>query len=717
MISGANPALQHTPGSGRGLLSFIPAAETDRIKEEEAKRAAEETQNDEFVSNLGADLALRWQAAKKAKEPIDRILLQCLRQRKGEYDPQKLAMIKTQGLAENFIKITDIKCRAAESWVRDILRPPGEKPWSTDATPIPDLPPEIEQEITMRAYQEYRNALMLYPPQEVDALDWEDLIDEIKHATVQKIKDEAKSAAENLEREIDDDLIEGKWYDAVDDIIYDVVTFPAAFVEGPIKRKEKVLDWVSLPGGGSIPAPTEKVVKMYDRISPFDMYPSPGAKSLQDGYYFIKNRFRRSDLNAMVGVDGYDEESVRYVLKTYGQSGFRMDHAGDHERADVEGRPHEKDDPEGTIDCLKYCGPVQGSKLIEWGMSKAEIPDPDLDYEIKAYMVASTVISAVLNPHPLGKRNIFSASFVKKNDSVWGEGVPQIMSDIQDICNGCVRAMVNNMGMASGPQVWYLADLVDPTMPMTTMHPWKQWPFKSDEMIGKSSPPMGFFQPDPIIDVLIKLYDYFFKQASEITGIPAYIYGSENVKGAGKTASGLSMLMNAASKGLKMVVGHIDNGIVKPSIEAHWLTIMLDDPEKAQGDIKIVARASEYLIMMEQLQIRRMEYLDATNNPVDMQIFGLDGRAEIHRETLHSLKMNTDKILPDRESIMARQEEMKLRKMLEAISASTGIPVEQLVQMASGGTAGPGQGPVGQEKRAIGPDGQPVAGQDFRGMQ
>ena len=66
---------------------------------------------------------------------------------------------------------------------------------------------------------------------------------------------------------------------------------------------------------------------------------------------------------------------------------------------------------------------------------------------------------------------------------------------------------------------------------------------------------------------------------------------------------GLSMLMNAASKSLKAVAGNADNGLIKPSIEEHWLHIMLNEPEEARGDIKIVARASEYLIMMEQLQI------------------------------------------------------------------------------------------------------------------
>jgi hypothetical protein len=65
-----------------------------------------------------------------------------------------------------------------------------------------------------------------------------------------------------------------------------------------------------------------------------------------------------------------------------------------------------------------------------------------------------------------------------------------------------------------------------------------------------------------------------------------------------------------------------------------------------EGDINIVARASEYLIIAEQLQARRQEFLAFTNNPTDMAIIGMDGRASVLRETVKSLKMDGDNIIP-----------------------------------------------------------------------
>jgi hypothetical protein len=227
---------------------------------------------------------------------------------------------------------------------------------------------------------------------------------------------------------------------------------------------------------------------------------------------------------------------------------------------------------------------------------------------------------------------------------------------------------------------------------------------------------MDFFQPQLIVDQLLKIYDYFFQQGSEVTGIPAYIYGNEKIGGAGATASGLSMLMNAAAKGLRNAAGNIDRGVISPSVEEHWLTIMLTSPEQARGDCRVKARASEYLIQQEQLQIRRTEFLQATANPIDMQITGIDGRAEILRENVKSLKMDPEKIIPKREDMIANQVQQQVQQIVMKLSAALGVAPEQLVAaIQAPAPGGPAGGPPNPEKpQELGPDGQPMAGKDVR---
>ncbi|MCK4786885.1 MAG: hypothetical protein KAV87_24220, partial [Desulfobacteraceae bacterium] len=292
----------------------------------------------------------------------------------------------------------------------------------------------------------------------------------------------------------------------------------------------------------------------------------------------------------------------------------------------------------------------------------------------------------------------------------------ELMDDIQKICNGCGRSIVNNMSMASGPQVVVASNLLAEGETMTSLIPWKIWRMvHKGDSLGRRAP-VEFFQPSAIVEQLLKVYEYFFKQASEVTGIPSYVYGGSDIGGAGSTASGLSMLMNAASKGLKTVASHIDVGIIKPSIEETWLHIMIYEPEKARGDISIRARASEYLIMMEQLQIRRMEFLNSTNNQTDMQIIGTKGRASILKETIRALKMPVDDIIPDPESIDEQQDNAKIQMMVTNIATAIGVDPQMLMQIAmqGGQPQGQAQGAQPGQSQGLAPSGDRAGGQDFR---
>ena len=93
---------------------------------------------------LSAHVMRCWREAKTAKYKIEQQMLKNLRQRRGEYDPDKLEAISKQGLSDVFLKLTDTKCRGAESWIRDVLLPAGDKPWSMTATPMPKLPQELQ---------------------------------------------------------------------------------------------------------------------------------------------------------------------------------------------------------------------------------------------------------------------------------------------------------------------------------------------------------------------------------------------------------------------------------------------------------------------------------------------------------------------------------------------------------------------------------------------
>jgi hypothetical protein len=63
------------------------------------------------------------------------------------------------------------------------------------------------------------------------------------------------------------------------------------------------------------------------------------------------------------------------------------------------------------------------------------------------------------------------------------------------------------------------------------------------------------------------VYEKFTQIADELSAILRYITGSERPGGAGRTTSGLAMLMGNAAKILQTVAANIDGDIVEPSID------------------------------------------------------------------------------------------------------------------------------------------------------
>jgi hypothetical protein len=57
------------------------------------------------------------------------------------------------------------------------------------------------------------------------------------------------------------------------------------------------------------------------------------------------------------------------------------------------------------------------------------------------------------------------------------------------------------------------------------------------------------------------------------------------------------------------------------------------------------------------LQLRRGEFLASTANPVDLEIVGIEGRAELLREMVKGLDMPPDRIVPSRQELARREQE------------------------------------------------------------
>jgi hypothetical protein len=246
------------------------------------------------------------------------------------------------------------------------------------------------------------------------------------------------------------------------------------------------------------------------------------------------------------------------------------------------------------------------------------------------------------------------------------------MRDNQTMCNAAARSIANNMAVASGPQVEVTVDRLPDGEQITEIYPWKIWQATSDRT-GGGQPAVRFFQPSMNAQELLGVFMQFAKQADEVTGIPNYVYGSSAVSGAGRTASGLSMLMDNASKGIKQAIAAID-GVVAGMVQKLYIhNMMFDSDPYIKGDFRVVAKGAIGLLHKETLQMRRNEFLMATANPIDSQITGVEGRAYLLREAARGLQMDTNKIVPDQNSM----EEQKIQARAQMLAQ------QMLQQMAN----------------------------------
>jgi hypothetical protein len=631
-------------------LQIIPVASASKL-EKEALKKNEKKQQAPLIVGLSSHVRKRWEVMRDhKKQDIEERLTKTARARNMEYSAAKMAEIKAQGGSEIFMGIVSTKCRTATAWLRDTLLGTGEdKPWSISATPVPDVPPDI---ITKLQGIMQQNLMQFYAQggDQVDPANLKQLASGMKDTAMREMKHEAEKRVDRMEKKMEDQLIEGGFIKALFEFTNDIATYPFATLKGPVPRKRKVLEWAE---GGL--APTETVRDEWERVDPYKFYWAPWGDDIQNMPVIEVHHLTREDVEGMIGVEGYDEDAIRSLLSDFGVGGFDWLDKDDAEMEDLEG----KDFDEAASDlvaAIQLWDSIPGHLLIEWGLKEKEIDDPQRSYPCEVWMVNNVVIKAVLNYDMLGRKPYYVTSFEKVPGRIDGNGVADLCMDAQSMCNAAARSLSNNMGISSGPQVGVNVSRLPAGEDITQMYPWKIWQFQQSEY-GDVSQPINFFQPNSNAQALMAVFDRFMDIADEITGIPKYMTG-QHVPGAGRTSSGLSMLISNAGKSIKQVIANIDHDVLTPMLERQYQRNLRysNDPDLI-GDVQIIAKGAMSLVVKEAESVRKTEFLRLVlESPVAQQIVGLPGTAELMRDLAGNLNSNIDRLVPSREDVEKQQQ-------------------------------------------------------------
>ena len=626
----------------------------------------------------------------QGENPLNTRLLRAQRMFEGKYDPEILVEIKKFGGSEVYSRLVAVKCRGATSLLRDVYL--GQtRPWDIEPQPDPPVPPEIKANIIQLLATEVGTQQQAGQPVIQDQVHMR--FTSLMHAAQQAARRNAMTQADAAADKIDDILQNGGFYEALTEFLTDLPIFPFACLKGPVVKMVPKLSWVQ-----GKPVLQNQPQMFWERVDPFSVYWSPGVARIEDAEVIQKRRLTRADLNDLLGLPGYDQDAVRGALVAYAR-GLRdwMDYP-DTEAAFNEGREDPNFNQSQMIDAVEYHGNVQGHLLLDQGVDPKLIPDLDRDYSVQCWVVGRYVLKTQINPSPRQRHPFFMTSFEKVPGTVHGHGLSDILEDMQQICNATLRALVNNMGVASGPQVVVNESVLAPTENGDEIYPWKRWRVSVDPMANSGSQkPVDFFQPQSNSQELLQVYQAVSALADDISAIPRYVTGESLSGGAGRTASGLSMLMGNSQKILQTVAANVDTDVMTPLLSALYDMIMLTDTSgMLTGEEQIKVNGVNVALQKDTERQKQLQFLQITANPIDAPIVGPLGRGRVLRAVAQGLGLPDD-VVPDDDTL---QQQVKMQQQAAALAAAT----QQ------------GQ-PQGQPGQPPGKPGQPTPGAQASGNQ
>jgi hypothetical protein len=670
----------------QGVLQFVPPAALEQQEAQRAKTAAAAQdaaqQNAAAPQQLAGFIKGRWEIFRNHRNTSagwSERLLVALRTFNGQYDANKLNEIRKFGGSEVFLRVIAQKCRAATSLLRDIYLG-QDRPWSIKPAASPDPPPEIMQAIDQLLGSERQMIQQSgqQPPPDAEI----DRRLALVQDALEKAKKTASDQAKIAEDKVEDILREGGFYLAFAEFLVQLCIFPFSCIVGPEVKILPELQWP--PGGG--PPSVQRVPKLTWRSpSPFDLWWTPGVSDIAQAEIIEKVRMTRAELNDLLDLPGYSQQAIREVLQHYGQGGFYDNwDTTDAERAVLENKENPAWNRSGMISGLLYNGPVQGQMLLQYGIA---VDDPLRDYYVQAWMIGPYIIKCHLAPSPRQRHPYFITSFEKVPNTPIGNGLTDILTDIQEVLNGVVRALVNNVSIASGPQVVVRDDRLSPDETGEDLYPWKRWHVRSDPLSSTTEEPITFFMPTANAQEMMSVFDKFAAMADDVSAIPKYIGGQASSGGAGRTASGLAMLMGNASKILQTVAANIDRDVMDPALtQLADLILLTDETGILTGEEKISVQGVQVAVQRETIRQRQVEYLQATNNPVDNHIMGLKGRGVVLRSVASTIGLDGETVVPNDQALdqlMQQQQDQQKAGPVnpQQINQAVAKGVEQGIQL------------------------------------
>ncbi len=615
-----------------------------------------------------------------------------------------------------FVKVTKTKVLAAYGQIVDVLFANNRFPISVDPTTIPEgvvesvhFDPKApegaqEEETSPYGFKGDGNDLPagatlkdLLGPLKDDLEEIEGLKEGAGVTPTAITFHPAMIAAKRMEKKILDQLEESGASKQLRSTAFEMALLGTGIMKGPFAFDKEYPNW-NEEGDYE---PTIKSVPKTSHVSVWNFYPDPDASSMDNASYVIeRQKLNRTQLRALKNRPYFREAQIEECIEmgeTYEKEYWEDDLRDEQEAYDID-----------RFEVLEFWGNIDKKFATEFEL---DIPKEIEDYEelqVNAWICCGKIIRLVLNPFKPAKIPYCAVPYELNPYSFFGIGLAENMSDTQTLMNGFMRMAVDNAVLSGNLLIEVDETNLVPGQDLTV------YPGKVFRRQGGAPGQAIFGTKFPnVSNENMQLFDKARQLADESTGLPSFSHGQTGVSGTGRTASGISMLMNAASISIKTVVKNLDDYLLRPLGERLFaFNMQFDFDPEIRGDLEVKARGTESLMANEVRSQRLMQFLQVASNPVLAPFAKMDF---IIREIAKSMDLDPDKVTNNMAEA-ARQAELFKDFRQELPQPEMG---EQPVAGANpmdtagtgGGTIGTGQAPVPGEQGFTGNDQQANTGQ------
>jgi len=688
----------------------------DEIMIEDDAIALDDTDESEVedndVSSIIPFIVERYNRAEDYRYQDESRWLRAYRNYRGLYSPD--VQFTEAEKSRVFIKVTKTKTLAAYSQIVDVLFANNKFPLSIEPTELPEgvvedvhfdpkEPEELRGDADLESPYGFADDGKEFPKGATERSLQEKL--GVFQNKLEGVSDKLKAgpgktptaiefspamvAAKKMQKKIHDQLEESGATKNLRSSAFELALFGTGIMKGPFATDKEYPNW----GDDGQYDPMFKTVPQVSHVSCWNFYPDPDANNMDEAQFAIeRHKMSRSQLRGLKKRPYFRDTVIDECIamgenynKKYWEDDL-TDYAPEHgiERFEV----------------LEYWGMVDTDMLEEQGV---EIPDELKDFdELQAnvWICNGKLLRMVLNPFKPAKIPYCAAPYELNPYSFFGIGIAENMDDTQTLMNGFMRMAVDNAVLSGNLLIEVDETNLVPGQDMS-IYPGKVFRRQSgapgQAIFGTKFPNVSAEN--------MQLFDKARQLADESTGLPSFAHGQTGITGVGRTASGISMLMGAASGHIKTVIKNVDDYLLRPLGEGFFrFNMQFDFDKEIKGDLEVKARGTESLMKNEVRSQRLMQFLQIASSPALAPFAKFQ---YIIREIAKSMDLDPDKVTNNMSEAALQAE---LMKQFQGDQPQPGAPAGADAMDptgAGGGNIGMGQAPVPGEQGFSGNAQQP----------